>query len=98
MKEETFLKCIVDGNRRKILRSLEMGERCVNEIMEVTELEQTLVSFHLRALRNCGLVASRRDGKRILYRVTNPEILDTLRRINTLSAEIEQLCECKECK
>lgn len=97
MDEDRFLKCIVDGNRRKILRCLDTGERCVNEIIEATELEQTLVSFHLKALKRCGLVSSRREGKKILYRVPNSKVLDTLQRINDLSSEIIKLCECDEC-
>lgn len=89
MKEDRFLKCIVDGNRRKILRSMEKGELCVNEIIGATELEQTLVSFHLKALRGCGLVSKRRDGKRIVYNVSHPEILETLKDIAALSSRID---------
>ena len=97
MEEDRFLKCIVDGNRRKILRCLDSEERCVNEVIESTELEQTLVSFHLKALKKCGLVSCRREGKKMLYRVSNSKILDTLKRINELSYEIKNLCECDEC-
>jgi len=98
MEEDRFLKCIVDGNRRKILRCLDEEEKCVNEVIESTELEQTLVSFHLKSLKICGLVTSRREGKKILYRVSSSKILDTLKKIKELSTEIIGICECDGCE
>jgi len=98
MNEDRFLKCIVDGNRRKILRCLDRDEMCVTDIIEATELEQTLVSFHLKALKGCGLVTKRRDGKRIVYKVSRMEILETLKDIAVLSSKINGSGECDDCE
>jgi ArsR family transcriptional regulator len=98
MYEGKFLKCIVDNNRRNILVCIGKFEKSVNEIIKDTNLEQTLVSFHLKALRGCGLVKTRRDGKKILYRVSNPEILNVLKTIKNLALEIHEECVEYECK
>ena len=98
MNEEKFFKCIVDSNRRRILECLGNSEKCVNEIIELTNLEQTLVSFHLKALRKCGLVKSRREGKKIMYKISHQGIIDALKFIRGLSSEIKELSESDECE
>ena len=98
MNQERFLKCIGDNNRRRILECLGDSEKCVNEIIEHTQLEQTLVSFHLKALKNCGLVKSRREGKKIIYQVSDNDIIKVLGTINKLVFKINELQECKECE
>jgi ArsR family transcriptional regulator len=98
MDEAKFLKCMVDEHRRQIIACLGTGEKCVNEIIDITNLEQTLVSFHLKALKNCGLINCRRDGQKIIYKVSNPVIIDILNFIKEHSSEIPELNKGEECK
>jgi len=98
MNEEKFLKCIVDNNRRRILECLGSSEKCVNEIVELTNLEQTLVSFHLKALRKCGLVKSRREKKKMMYRISHQRIIDALKFIKEVSSEIKVWKDSDECE
>ena len=46
-------------------------ELCVCDLAWVTERAENLVSHHLRSLRSAGLVRSRRDGKMVLYQLTD---------------------------
>jgi ArsR family transcriptional regulator, lead/cadmium/zinc/bismuth-responsive transcriptional repressor len=46
------------------------GELCGCDLSWIVERSQNLVSHHLRALRESGLVSSRRDGKMVLYQLT----------------------------
>ena len=46
-------------------------ELCVCDLAWVSERAENLVSHHLRALRSAGLVTSRRDGKMVMYSVTD---------------------------
>jgi len=62
------------------------GELCVCDLGWITERSQNLVSHHLRALRRAGLVTSRRDGKMVMYQLT-----ETGRRL--LDAVISDLSE-----
>ena len=46
------------------------GELCVCDLAWISERAQNLVSHHMRLLRSCGLVSSRRDGKLVMYSLT----------------------------
>jgi DNA-binding transcriptional ArsR family regulator len=46
------------------------GELCVCDLSWVAERSQKLVSHHVRKLRSAGLVRSRRDGKMVMYALT----------------------------
>ena len=46
------------------------GELCVCDLAWVAERSQNLVSHHVRRLRAAGLVRSRRDGKMVMYSLT----------------------------
>lgn len=48
----------------------EGGELCVCDLAWVLERAENLVSHHLRRLRSAGLVTSRRDGKMVMYSLT----------------------------
>ena len=49
---------------------LEANELCVCDLAWIAERSQTLVSHHVRALRNHGIVRSRREGKMVMYSLT----------------------------
>ncbi len=66
-------KALADPTRLIIATALaQTDELCVCDIAWVCERPENLVSHHLRALRGAGLVTSRRDGKMIMYTVTEP--------------------------
>jgi DNA-binding transcriptional ArsR family regulator len=60
---------IAGSHRRGILDVLVGGERPVGELVEVLQLAQPQVSKHLRVLSDVGLVQSRAEGQRRLYRL-----------------------------
>ncbi len=65
-------KALGDPTRLAIAATLlEGGELCVCDLSWVMERAENLVSHHLRALRNAGLVTGRRDGKMMLYSLTD---------------------------
>jgi DNA-binding transcriptional ArsR family regulator len=47
------------------------GELCVCDLSWIAERAENLVSHHVRALRTAGLVRSRRDGKMVMYELTD---------------------------
>jgi ArsR family transcriptional regulator, lead/cadmium/zinc/bismuth-responsive transcriptional repressor len=49
---------------------LETSELCVCDLAWIAERSQTLVSHHVRALRTQGIVRSRREGKMVMYSLT----------------------------
>lgn len=61
------LKILADATRLKILEALMNSPKHVNEINHQLQIEQSLLSHHLKLLRDVGLVESQRDGKAVLY-------------------------------
>jgi DNA-binding transcriptional ArsR family regulator len=67
-----------DINRLKILFAIGKDKKSVSEIMAETSLPQTLVSFHLRPLRENGILSTERKGPFILYSLSEPTLIDLL--------------------
>ncbi len=66
---ETLFKALADTTRLRILGLLLTGEVCVCDIHESLKIPQPKASRHLAYLRRAGLVATRRDGLWIHYRL-----------------------------
>jgi ArsR family transcriptional regulator len=64
-----------DGTRLSILERLRFGERCVCDLTDALDAAQSRLSFHLKVLKDAGLVTDRRDG-RWMYYTMNTETLD----------------------
>ena len=60
---------VAEPRRRQILDVLASGERPVNDLVELLDLAQPLVSKHLRVLREVGLVDVRDSGRQRVYRL-----------------------------
>ena len=61
------LKFLSDRNRLRLLSALARAETCVCDLIDELGLPQPLVSYHLRKLRDAGLVRTRRDAQWIYY-------------------------------
>ena len=66
----SLLKLISDSNRLQILSILYHGEHCVCQIFDHLKLSQSLVSHHLKDLKDFGLVTDRKDSKWSYYSLT----------------------------
>ncbi len=83
MKElAQFIKILGDTSRLSIIKAIDHGSRSVTEIINLTALSQTLVSFHLRTLRDTGVVSTRKDGPFIYYSLSNLALLDILEELS----------------
>jgi DNA-binding transcriptional ArsR family regulator len=69
MKNVTAFEVLAEPNRRLILDLLRDRERPVKEIVDALDVSQPAVSKHLRVLREAGLVESKVDAQRRLYRL-----------------------------
>ena len=65
----TTFEVLAEESRRRILDALVEGERPVGDLVETLALSQPAVSKHLKVLREAGLVESRIDAQRRIYRV-----------------------------
>ncbi|GIW99914.1 MAG: transcriptional regulator [Pirellulaceae bacterium] len=63
----SLLKVLADQTRLAVVQSLLEGPQRVSELNRHLNVEPTLLSHHLRVLREAGLVETERDGKSIVY-------------------------------
>jgi ArsR family transcriptional regulator, arsenate/arsenite/antimonite-responsive transcriptional repressor len=75
-----------DPRRLQILAVLRDGERCVCDLQADLGLAQSLLSFHLKTLRDAGLVSVRRSGRWAHYSLSIP----ALRQVGSAIAELRQ--------
>ncbi len=73
-----FLKALSHEGRLMILCHLATGEKSVTDLENLLSARQAAVSQQLSRLRNEGLVAPRREGKVIYYRLTDPRAVQIL--------------------
>lgn len=76
-----------DAKRLRILALLGRGELCVCELTEALHLSQSLLSFHLRTLKNAGLVVDRREGRWIHYSLRTEALEEARNAIEELAVE-----------
>jgi DNA-binding transcriptional ArsR family regulator len=69
-------KTFADPTRLMIIDTLRHGEKAVGHLVEILQLPQAVVSRHLAVLRTRGVVATRREGVSVFYRLADPKIID----------------------
>ncbi len=69
-------KALGHPHRLEILELAAQGERSVDALADQARLSVANASQHLQLLRRAGLLVSRRDGKRVLYRLSDPSVLE----------------------
>ena len=82
---------LADPTRLRVARALaEGGELCVCDLAWICDVSRNLASHHARQLRSAGMATSRREGKLVLYRLTDPgvELLRALLSVSARNAEV----------
>ncbi len=78
LKADVF-KAMGHPLRLGIIEFLQHGEKCVCDIVEEVGTEMSNVSKHLSILKKTGIVADRRDGLKMMYRLTMPCSIDFIK-------------------
>jgi len=66
----SLLKIISEESRLRLLCILRQGEHCVCEMMEHVNMSQSLISHHLKDLKDAGVVTDEKRGLRVYYSLT----------------------------
>ena len=77
-RQAEILKALAHPVRLQILDILRDGEQCVCHLEAVLKLRQAYISQQLMTLRKAGLVADRKDGLRVYYRITDRAVFRVL--------------------
>ncbi|MCL4396466.1 MAG: metalloregulator ArsR/SmtB family transcription factor [Chloroflexi bacterium] len=101
-----LMKAIAHPARLRILTALSEDEECVCHLTALLHQRQAYVSQQLMFLRQAGLIADRKDGLRVYYRIKNPGVIDVLDAVNKLTgaksitseAKVIAACPCPKCE
>jgi len=106
VKVSDLLQVISPEPCLEILQAIGEGEACVCHLEAVLGYRQAYISQQLMALREAGLLGTRRDGKYIFYHLANPEILELFHNAAKIAgvdlvklepARREKQCACPHC-
>src|SRR5829696_6755418 len=75
-----------DETRLQILRRLRLGERCVCDLTDALDAAQSRLSFHLKVLKDAGLVTDRREGRWMYYTLNTESLAEVSEVIETLAS------------
>jgi DNA-binding transcriptional ArsR family regulator len=91
-----LFKVLGDPTRLALLRRLARGDASVGELVEaVGSPSQSRVSNHLACLRWCGLVTTEKNGRSVIYRLADPQVLLLLDLASDVAApHAEHLATC----
>jgi ArsR family transcriptional regulator len=104
--EITLLKALSHPARLAILEALRQGEACVCHLEALFGWRQAYLSQQLMVLRAAGLLADRREGWNVYYRVARPEVYTLIDALHQVSGSKETMsiptmvssCTCPRCQ
>jgi ArsR family transcriptional regulator len=79
-----ILKALAQPTRLKILELLRNGERCICEIVPAINGEQSNISRHISLMQKSHLVTTRKDGVKVMVKVSDPKVFEILDSISLL--------------
>ena len=86
-----YFSVLSEPTRLKIMHAVCTGEKTVSQIVAETGATQTNVSRHLGLMHRHGVLARRRDGTQIHYRVADPTMVELCRIVcNRIAARIDE--------
>jgi ArsR family transcriptional regulator len=89
-----ILCALADSTRLEVIKYLSGGERCVCEILPAFQRSQSAISKHLNILYQAGILDRKLEGKRTLYSIKDPQVLEVIKAVDTLALkQISQLIE-----
>jgi ArsR family transcriptional regulator len=74
---QRWFHALSDETRLRLLELLRDGEQCVCDLTDALDAAQSRLSFHLKTLKDAGLVTDRKQGRWVYYAL-NPEALEGL--------------------
>jgi len=84
VKTAELFHALADETRLEILNRLKDGERCVCELTDALQAGQSRLSFHLKVLKDAGLIDDRPDGRWIYYSINREAIEDLAERVASM--------------
>ncbi|AJF61135.1 TPA: winged helix-turn-helix transcriptional regulator [Candidatus Woesearchaeota archaeon] len=79
MDVSEYFGILADKTRLRIIDFLQDGEKCACEIVPYTGKSQPNVSLHLKKMEEIGILSSRKDATRVLYKIKDKRVNELLK-------------------
>ena len=96
-KAVALFHALSDETRLELLDRLKDGEQCVCELMDAMKAAQSRLSFHLKVLKDAGLVEDRREGRWMYYRLSAQAIEDLEDLVDSLKKAARSAGSARRC-
>lgn len=94
-----LLKALAHPERLRLLGVLRAGEQCVCHLTAVSGQRQPYVSQQLAYLRDAGILADRKEGLRVYYRIADTRVLPLLDALDIHGENaLARTCDCPRCR
>jgi ArsR family transcriptional regulator len=84
-RSAAIAKALADAKRLCVVERLADGERSVSDLSRDVGCQVPNMSQHLAVLRSAGIVATRREGSTIFYRLADPQVLEVYRLLQQVA-------------
>ena len=84
-RSAAIAKALSDAKRLCVVERLADGERSVSDLSRDVGCQVPNMSQHLSVLRAAGIVASRREGSTVFYRLADPQVLEVYRLLQQVA-------------
>jgi len=84
-RSAAIAKALSDAKRLCVVERLAEGERSVSDLSRDVGCQVPNMSQHLAVLRAAGIVASRREGSTVFYRLADPQVLEVYRLLQLVA-------------
>jgi Predicted transcriptional regulators len=84
-RSAAIARALADAKRLCVLETLAEGERSVSELSREVGCQVPNMSQHLAVLRSAGIVATRREGSTVFYRLADPNVLEIYRLLQQVA-------------
>lgn len=92
-----WFHALSDETRLQIIERLSEGEQCVCDLTDMLDTGQSRLSFHLKALKEAGILIDRREGRWVYYSL-NPEVIEEVAQfVGSLKLQSRRLRSGSKC-
>ena len=96
-KAARLFHALSDETRLALLDRLQGGEQCVCELMDAMKAAQSRLSFHLKVLKDAGLILDRREGRWMYYSINRDAIEELQDWIETMKHQTRWDVSARRC-
>ena len=86
VRAAALFHALSDQTRLSILQRLRLGERCVCDLTDALDAAQSRLSFHLKVLKEAGLVTDRREGRWMYYTLNAESLAEAAELVEAMAA------------